>query len=218
MRIAEMTAFTVLVAAGIAGTASAAVIDNVSALGSSTVRINFETNGAGAPIVLIQGATQVLPANEYASLGVIFDRDLKWVNDGNALFDAAQTLQGSPVTAIPSSQINTFTINFTIPVYGVGFNVINNDVLATSAPVFVANYAGGGSETATWGAQFKDNVLANTVSYGFMGFSGSRAITSITVTKSAATLDDLTFTSVPGPAGLAVAGVAGMLASRRRRA
>src|SRR3954467_8425174 len=79
--------------------------------------INFETDGAGNPITLIQGQRLAMPAGAYQPQGVTFTgTNMSWVNDGNSAFDAAQTIGGSPVNSIPSSLCNQFTMTFSVPV------------------------------------------------------------------------------------------------------
>ncbi len=211
--------------AAAASVAPAGLINDVSFFASMpTALINFETNGAGNPVTLIQGQTLVLPPTEYAAMGVTLTGTtgpVYWVNDGNAAFDAAQAIGATPNNSIPSSLNNSFTITFSVNVKAFGFFVANNRLVDPNGPVFVARDAGGNIlETASFGAPFIDGTIStpNTLAdYGFMGIFSSTNIASVTVTKQHALLDDLRFSSVPAPAGASLAFMALSLAARRRR-
>jgi hypothetical protein len=186
--------------------------------------INFETDGMGQTISLIQGQTREMPVGEYASLGVTFTGSgspVYWVNDGNGAFDVAQMIGGSPTISIPSSLTNTFTLAFSTTVRAFGFFVVNNRGLDPSGPTFVVrDTAGNIIETAQFSPTFVDGTITSpntTADYGFMGVLTSVPIGSVTISKQAAILDDLRFSAVPSPGTAVVAGVGALLISRRRR-
>lgn len=203
--------------------AGAALITDASYFdGIPTTVINFETDGAGNPITLIQGQRQAMPSDAYAPQGVAFvGTNMSWVNDGNSAFDAAQSIGGSPTVSIPSSVCNLFTMTFSVPVRAFGFFVVNNRTADPIGPTFVARDAQGNVlDTASWDAKFIDGTITtpNTVAdYGFMGITASDLIASVTVTKQAAIMDDLRFSPVPTPGAVALSGVAGLVGLRRRR-
>ena len=189
-----------------------------------TALINFETNGAGNPVSLIQGQRLAMPAGEYAAQGVTLTGTggpVYWTNDGNAAFDAAQTLGASPIISIPSSLTNIFTITFTVHVQAFGFFIANNRTADPLGPTFVArDISGNILETAQWGSKFIDGTLTipnTTADYGFMGIFTSTAIASVTVTKQAAMLDDLRYSAVPAPGPIALGAIGAILAFRRRK-
>ncbi|HYE61888.1 MAG TPA: hypothetical protein VD997_07815 [Phycisphaerales bacterium] len=226
----SFNARTMLVAAAgllSAATANAALITDASFFTPyPTTLINFETDVLGNPITLLQGQRLTMPANAYSPLGVTFagkgSEPVYWVNDGNAAFDAAQTLGGSPNVSIPSSLTNSFTVTFSVPVQALGFFVVNNRIADPTGPVFVARDAQGNVlETATWGSMFIDNTISipnTTADYGFMGITTSTPIASVTVTKVHAILDDFRFSPIPAPGTVSLAAVgAALIASRRRR-
>lgn len=210
---------------GAAHSASAALITDPSFFnGIPTTVINFETDGAGNPITLIQGQRQAMPTDAYAPQGVTFvgvGAPVYWVNDGNAAFDAAQSIGGSPVNSIPSSLCNQFTMSFSVPVRAFGFFVVNNRTADPIGPSFVARDSEGNIlETALWDAKFIDGTITSpntTADYGFMGITTSALISSVTITKQAAIMDDLRFSPVPGPGALALGAAAGFVGLRRRR-
>jgi hypothetical protein len=186
--------------------------------------INFETDGMGNTISLIQGQTQVMPSGTYASLGVTLTGNgspVYWVNDGNAAFDAAQTIGGSPTTSIPSSLTNSFTMTFSTDVKAFGFFVANNRNADAAGPVFVVrDTAGNIIETAVFSPLFVDGTITSpntTADYGFMGVLSSVNIGSVTVTKTAAILDDLRFSPVPAPGVAAVGGLGVLMIGARRK-
>lgn len=190
--------------------------------GIPTTLINFETDGAGNPITLIQGQRQAMPSDAYAPQGVLFTgANMSWVNDGNAAFDAAQSIGGSPTVSIPSSLCNQFTMTFTVPVRAFGFFVVNNRTADPIGPSFVARDAQGNIlDTANWDAKFIDGTITTpntTADYGFMGITTPDPIASVTVTKQAAIMDDLRFSPVPTPGAFALGAVAGIAVLRRRR-
>jgi hypothetical protein len=233
-RLFSASALHVLGVAGLAlcaGAAHGAIISDASFFDSKpTTLITFETNGAGSPVTLLQGQSLAMPANEYAALGVTLTgigSSVYWVNDGNAAFDAAQTVGASPTVSIPSSLNNSFTLTFSTEVRAFGFFVANNRLIDSTGPVFVARDAGGNViETVTFGnatngSPFVDGTFTipnTTADYGFMGLVSSVPIASVTVTKQAAILDDLRFSAVPAP-GMGAATIlgAGLLGLRRRR-
>lgn len=217
LRLGSLTALTAMV--GIAGPAlGTPITDKLFFEFLSPTVINFETNGAGAPVNLIQGQIATMPANEYASKGVRFNKDLAWANDGNAQMDAAQFLGGSPVNSMPSSVFDTFTIHFDVPVKAFGFFVANNRLADPSGPSFTAyDDQGDVIETVNWGAAFVDAGFSM-VDYGFMGLSSPEvAIARVEISKDAAILDDLTFSVIPAPGAMSALAGAGLLGLRRRR-
>lgn len=177
----------------------------------------WEVDGAGAAVTLLEGGTRSLPAGEYASSGFTFGQDIAWVNDSSAAFNGAQLLVGSLQNAIPSGQFNTFDVLFTEPTDAFGFVVVNSQN-ATTEPAFTAYDAQDNAiETVTWGAPFQQGVLAG-AEYGFMGiWSEDAKIARVRVTKQFAILDDFYFATVPGPGGLAVIGCGVVMVGRRRR-
>ena len=186
--------------------------------------ITFETDGMGNTISLIEGQSQAMPANEYASLGVTFtggSGPVYWVNDGNTAFDVAQSLGGSANIAIPSSLTNSFTITFTTEVRAFGFFVVNNRNVDPTGPVFVVRDTEGNIiDTAEFGPTFVAGTIPTpntTADYGFMGVMTTVPIGSVTITKQAAILDDLHFSAVPTPGSMLVAGIGPVLLIRRRR-
>jgi MYXO-CTERM domain-containing protein len=210
---------------GLAPQARATAITDASFFnGLPTTLITFETDGAGNPVTLIQGQRQVMPAGAYLPQGVTFtgiDAPVNWANDGNAAFDAAQSIGASPVNSIPSSLCNQFVVTFNVPVTAFGFFVANNRTADPNGPSFVArDSAGNILDQAQWGAKFIDGTITTpntTADYGFMGLTTGTPIASVTITKQAAIFDDLRFSPVPAPGALALAGIGGLLATRRRR-
>jgi hypothetical protein len=211
-------------AAAFAGIAQASSITDPSFFNSiPTTLINFETDGAGNPITLIQGQRQSMPSDAYAPQGVLFSgTNMSWVNDGNAAFDAAQSIGGSPVNSIPSSLCNQFTMTFTVPVQAFGFFVANNRTADPTGPTFVARDSQGNVlDTAAWAPKFIDGTITSpntTADYGFMGIVSTTSIASVTVTKQSAILDDLRFSPVPAPGALALSAAGALVMLRRRRA
>lgn len=208
-----------------AGLAQAGIITSVSYFAESPhTLINFETDGAGNAISLIQGQSQVLPSNAYAALGVTFNSPLRWVNDGNAAFDGAQAALGSGSVGIPSSFASTVDLSFSGTVRAFGFFIANNSRLDPVGPSITAYDAAGNIlESLTWGSQF----IAGSVTvgnaradYGFAGLYSATPIARVVIVKQAALLDDLRFGSavVPAPGALGAMAVAGLLVTRRRRA
>ena len=233
-RLATLAGAGVAIAA-ISANALAAQITDRTYFGPGSTLITFETHGDGTPVVnasnnpLIQGQTLTMPAAEYSAQGVIFDRDINWVNDGGTLFDGAVTLSalagqgGSPILSIPSSAINTFTVQFTTPVDAFGFFAAQNDTASGAIHFQAYDATNTLVDDQTFGGAYVDDTLSNantTVSYGFMGIartSGQNPITHVVVTKNAAILDDLVFTPIPAPTTIGVLGAAGVIGLRRRR-
>lgn len=227
MKFVHMARMGALAMAGSAGLAHAGLITDASFFNSvPTALINFETDGLGTPIVLAQGGTQQMPNGAYANVGVVFlgiagGPPVYWVNDGAAAFDAAQALGGSLNNAIPSSLCNAFTITFSVNVKAFAFFVANNRTVDPLGPTFVARDSGGNIlETAQWGAAFVDGTITAagvTADYGIMGIFSATNIASVTITKQAAIMDDLRYSSVPAPGAVALGGAGVCVLVRRRR-
>lgn len=202
----------------VASHALAGVISDSSFFDSiPSTLIDFETDGAGSPLTLVDGQFAPMPGAEYALMGVTFSPNIFWVNDQSPVFDTAQSLGGSLDHAIPSSQVNTFTMSFGVPVRAFGFWVVSN--LAFADPVFVARDSSNQViDTVIFTGGLIDGTVTSanvTAAYGFMGIHSPTPIASVTITKGAAIFDDLRFSSVPSPS-LLPAGLLALAAAWRR--
>lgn len=205
------------------GVAGAAVITDSNFFDPyPTTLIDFETDGSGNQIILIPGETRVMPSEEYITKGVAFNSPY-WVFDGNAAFQAALLVGGSPEIAIPSSLVNEFEMTFTGtgPVLAFGYWVVNNRRVDAAGPQFVAfNSENEVIGTAQFGPAFIDGTITSpstTADYGFMGILTEEPIARVVITKQAAILDDLHFSPVPAPGTIALAGLGGLMIFRRHR-
>ena len=188
------------------GAANAEVLSDRTEFQPTATTIDFETDGAGAAVSLIEGETRILPADEYQASGFVFDRALNWVNDGNNSFDAAQqlgsadpTIGGSLDNAIPSAAVDTFEIVFTDPVEAFGFFVAHNTAEdPTGGPRFVAyDESGAVVDSAVFSDGFPGAQTIGIARYGFVGIRSEAApIKRVTVVKTFAILDDLVFGDV----------------------
>jgi hypothetical protein len=179
--------------------------------------VNFEHRGDGvSPVSLIAGETALLNAAEYSSLGFSFDRDIQWVNDANAMFDAAQAVGGSPQIGIPGSLHSEFEIHFATTVRAFGFWVVNNSI-ADHFPQFEAFDAANNSlGYYSFGDGFVDGFIG-VAQYGFMGISSPTPIARVRITKDYAMLDNFTFSAVPSAGTLGILPLLGASLLRRRR-
>jgi hypothetical protein len=205
----------------VVGPVHAGIITDPSFFASiPTTAINFETNGAGAPVVLIQAQSVTMPANEYAALGINVGANVAWVNDGSPVFDAAQAIGGTLDNALISPD-PTFTITFLTTTRSVAFFVVNNRGADAAGPHFTARDAQGNIlEAVVFSPTFLDGTITGpnvTADYGFMGVFSSTPIASLTVVKQAAIFDNLRFSPLPAPGALALLGAGGLLAMKRRR-
>ncbi len=188
-----------------------------------TTTIDFETDGLGNAISLIDGQTMTMPTSAYQNLGVVFQSAVSWVNDGTIDFDIAQFLGGSPNNAIPSSSINGMTIMFTVPVRSVGMFIANNHIIDSDGPTFTARDEFGNIlETVAFGSQASESSFVEgrvgIADYGFMGLTSTTLIASLTISKEAAILDDLMFSSeIPSPGAAIPFALLAAYAARRRR-
>lgn len=204
--------------------AGAGIINNKSFFNSlPTTTINFETTGAGAAVPLVDGQTLTMPTSAYQNLGVLFQSPIAWVNDGGIDFDIAQFIGGSPDNSIPSSAVASLVIQFTTPVRSVGFFVANTYSVDGVGPTFVARDAQGNIlqsvsfGTQTGASQFVAGRVG-TADYGFMGLTSVTPIATLSISKQAAILDDLMFSSqIPAPASALALGALAFWAGPRRR-
>ena len=175
-------------------------IDDSSFFSSSAhTLVDFETDGSGMPVVLGERATLNLASSEYATLGVIFDIGVQWVNDGGENFDTAQAIGGSPDNAIRAAN-GDFTIHFADKVNAFGFWVVHNNTTGESPPTFDALDADGNLiSSTTFANNYIDGNIGGVADYGFMGISSSTPISSVQIEIMPAQLDDLRFISVPEP-------------------
>ncbi len=182
--------------------------------------IEFDVDGDGAPVLLGDAASTPMPADEYSDLGVTFSPAVRWVNDGNASFDGAQTAAGLGEIAIPGASIGAFDIVFSTSVRSVGMWVIaNNSPEIETPPTFTAFDAQGVEiEVVAFGGDLVDGTVG-IADYGFMGIFSPTPIARLQVEKQAAIFDNLTFSSaIPAPGPAALLGLGGVcLAARRRR-
>jgi hypothetical protein len=212
-----LAGFAVVLGAG-ASTHAAIITDSSFFSSIPHTRITFETDGAGNPINLIQGQSLVMPLTAYANLGVEFVSPVRWVNDGNIAFDAAQQIGGSLPNAIPSSFVNTFDFEFTVPVRSMGMFIANNRA-ATAPTMTLYDAQNSIIASLTFGGVFIDGTITvpnTTADYGFMGFEADRDIVRVAVSKQHAILDDLYFSPVPAPGMLPLAAIGSLVFLRRR--
>lgn len=215
----------VLVSGLASGAAQAGIITSAGYFASTPhTLINFETDGQGNAINLIQGQSLVMPLNAYEPQGVVFNSQIRWVNDGNAAFDGAQAALGSGTIGIPSSYASTVDFSFTGTVHAFGLFIVNNSRSDAAGPTITAYDAlGNVIESAQWGSQFIQGTLISgntTADYGYAGlYSLTTPIARVVIVKRAALLDDLRFGGavVPAPGALGLAGLAGLGLCRRRR-
>jgi hypothetical protein len=191
--------------------------------------LSFETDGSGAPVEragggqLLPGERKTLPAAEYAGQGVLFNKDIDWVHDGSAAFQAALTMGGSPVLGIPSDNHSTFAAEFPTPAQAVGVFAVWNADLGDAAPLMRAYDADDNLiDTVTLTGSLVDGSFGPpmtnfVVEFGFMGIEHAAGISRVEFEHSAGLFDDLTFTLIPTPASAALL-LGGLgLAARRRR-
>lgn len=205
----------------LAGTASAGIIDDASFFNPiATTKIDFETDGSGALVDLLEGQSKAMPLTEYAAKGLTFQNQVNWVYDGTSVFQAALTVGGSMNNGIPSFTVPSFTFNFTTPVKAFGFFVVNNRATDADGPEIVARNAQGNVIGTVTLAGHVDGTFSDgqtIADYGFIGLFANEEIASVTVTKNMAVLDDLRFSPVPAPGAAVLAGAGGLLLLRRRR-
>jgi uncharacterized protein (TIGR03382 family) len=204
--------------------ASAAIISDVSFFEPiSHTLIDFETDDSGNPIELLQAQSAPMPLDAYDALGVTFSSPsgMRWTNDGNAPFDAAQLVGGSGTVSIPSTFVNTFTITFSVPVRSFGMFVVNNRLRDAAGPTFlVRDTMGMTLELIQFTSDFYDGQFSNAntlADYGFLGGTYDVDIGSIEVVKTHAIFDDVRFAQIPSPGTLALGGLGLLAAARRRR-
>ena len=203
-----------------------------------SVYIDFETDGSGAPVNLIDGQTLTMPTAEYAdydpdglfgfTTGVSFSPEVNWVNDG-ANFDGILDAFASATNGIPSADIDFFELSFTSPVTSFGFWVADNaSQQSGTQPIFTIKDTQGQIieviDFNGFAGAFHDgsfNVGSTTVNYGFMGYAmnpGSQsAIGSVEIQKGESIFDDLTFIPIPAPSTIALSALSGIYAFKRRR-
>ena len=186
--------------------------------GTTHIVITFETDGLGNKLNLAEGQSKPMPAEEYAHYGFTFEPDISWVNDAGPAFDEAQIIGGSPEIGIPGADEGDLIINMSFPTRAFGFWVINDLTAENEQFPYLTLEAYGDDgliEEVTFEGEAIDGVIEN-VEYGFLGIASEQFITSIHVTKSAAMLDNFTYSPIPEPATFILLGL-GLLAILRKR-
>ena len=173
---------------------AAEVIDDASYFeGFSMTIATFERDGGGNLVVLEEGESRHMPPDEYAALGFTFAPAIRWVNDADPEFDAAQAIGGSPPIAIPGAGADDFVIEFSEHVRAFGLWVVKNR-LVDPPPRFTAYDRNGDVvDSVVFTGDLVDGVLG-IAEYGFMGIAGDVPIARVRIQKEAAIFDDLTFT------------------------
>jgi len=206
-------AAALLIGCGVSSANAAAITDASFFTAIPHTLVTFEVNGGGGPVVLGNGASQTMPAGEYAAQGFTFSRDIHWVNDGSADFDAAQLIGGSPSTSmfyqLGNPPGNDYFLNFTVPVRAFGFWVIHYNGEAFQ-PTFAAFNSGGQLiDQVTFGPLFRDGSIGF-ADYGFMGIAANEDIASVRIQQSFTEFDNLNFSPVPEPGTSALFGLVGV--------
>jgi hypothetical protein len=205
-----------------------------------TVMLDFETDGSGQDISIAQqGGSIAVASDEFAPMGLRFDRSISVVHDGYNPFRFAQFFEGAVESmnaetgfnAIPGSAVDNFSIIFDVPVRSFGLMVAtarvfdgDSDIASPVFRVFDAN--DGLIETLTFaeasafvGGSFAEPGDQNVVDHGFVGFSSPSLIGRVEIDKEQAIFDDLVFSPVqiPTPGAMALLGLAGLSMVKRRR-
>jgi hypothetical protein len=202
----------------VCSTAQAGPIYDASFFSSIThTLITFETDRAGNPLNIPETDTQILYSDEYSPQGVVFDRDIYWVNEDGNDFEAAQAIGGSPEISIPGPAVvmTDLIMSFNVPVKAFGLWVIDRNN-KPNVPSFQARNASGGViETVTFQGAFVDRSVG-IQDYGLMGIYAEQNIASVKISYDYTDFDNLMFSPVPEP-GCAVLLAAGAAAIMRRR-
>jgi len=237
----RIAAVVVTTAAAIASQAAAgvAVYDHAEIAGlAGSIGVDFEsTPGDGDISIAVRGGSMTLPHDAYSPLGFTFSPAVKVVHDGYNPFRFAQFLEGAVPTftqqdgfnAIPSSEVDMFSIAFSVPVRSFGLMVAtarvysgDTDIQEPTFRVYDENDQMIETLSFSEGSAFVNGTLSDAgdvVDHGFMGFSSSALIGRIEIEKEQAIFDEFVFAPVqiPAPAGAALMSLAGLGLARRRR-
>jgi len=177
--------------------------------------LDMETDGSGAPVTLINGASREMGPSEYQRFGVLFNPTISWVNDQSMEFDQALAIGGSLENGFAAGNDDMFDIIFTGEVHAFGAWVVSNRNLLPR-PTFTAYDAAGNIiDEVVFDGRFVDGNISF-AEYGFMGIASTTPIAKVSVVKEAAMFDDLRYSIVPAPSAAALIAL-GLVAARRRR-
>jgi hypothetical protein len=165
--------------------------------------------------VVPNGLQLALPADEYASSGIRFSRQIFWSNDSNPIEGASPELQ------IPGAGIVFFDIIFDVPVRSFGFWTVYFP--PGRPPLFAALDTNGEVIEAVSLVDLISNIDESGDGIGtyasFMGIASAEPISRVRVRKEAVALDDLRFSGEipePGSAALLALGLAASIGIRSR--
>ena len=159
--------------------------------------IDFELDGSGAPIEVVEPFAQLMPPGEYAAQGVTFDPAVWWVDDTGACFDGALAQGGTPPLAIPGGT-DEFDLLFDPPVRSFGVWVVHltDDGMAPTFEAFDGLGARLGGRI--FEGAFVDGTVgpSGQVSFGFLGLASDVPMARVRFVKLAAQFDRLTFSTL----------------------
>lgn len=176
--------------------AASGVVSDVSFFtGIPHAFLTFDLDRSGEPVVVAPGGVKVMPGDEYARHGLVFQPEVWWGNEADPLTDQVQALGGSPEILLQNP--GEFDWAFTVPVYAFGFWMISSGGPSALRPEIVALGTGGLElGRVVFGPDVQHGAVGS-LSYGFVGIVSDSPIAGGRIEHAAFSIDNLHFTSVP---------------------
>jgi len=205
---------------GVAGDASAAVIDDRSFFDAIPhTFLDFETTGDGSPVDLADGDLEIMSFKEYDAFGMRWNGlgTAFWGNPSDPDAEAAITAAGSPNHVVGWSNGRAGMFFPSLTVQSVGFSLfVDTSVHVDPIIIHAARFDGSIIETIEFGSSHFDGMIGD-IAFGFVGFTLDEPVSDIVfVQVFDFAIDDLHYSNVPAPGSFAIV-LPAFLAMRRRR-
>ena len=181
--------------------------------------LDFETKADGSPVNVADGAAEIMDFNEYEPLGVRWNGlgTAFWGNDSDPDSEAALAAGGSPNHVVGWAN-GVPGMVFGEPIRSLGFALFVNTAFVTEPIEIRASLFDGTIVESVFFDPMAPDGQVGDISFGFVGLTSESPFQSILIFQDDFfSIDDLHFSSVPAPGGVALFSVGVSTLSRRKR-